>query len=231
MPDLLLGGDDRSVANAKTSPARETLEQGFLPGSPPGDRSFRPDIEGLRAVAVLLVVLEHAYVWHLTGGFIGVDVFFVISGFVITGLLLRDYAGHGKIKLQAFYARRARRIIPSAVLVIVATVVAERLLVGGSATALVASEARWATIFLANYTPVHGNFFAISPAPLGAYWSLSVEEQFYLVYPALFILVIHLTRERAFRSGILTVLILAVVTSFAWSVISSPGWFGAYISP
>src|ERR1039458_6872973 len=77
-------------------------------GTPPGDRAFRPDIQGLRALAVALVVLNHARVQIFSGGYVGVDVFFVISGYVITGLLLRERSKTGKTSLLRFYARRAR---------------------------------------------------------------------------------------------------------------------------
>src|ERR1700689_444812 len=90
-------------------------------GTAPGDRSFRPDVEGLRAVAVLTVILYHAHVAPFTGGYIGVDVFFVISGFVITGVLLRERSATGGPSILHFYARRVRRIFPAAILVIVAT--------------------------------------------------------------------------------------------------------------
>lgn len=85
--------------------------------------SFRPDIEGLRAFAVGLVVLDHLFGWP-EGGFVGVDVFYVLSGFLITGLLLREHARSGWISFSAFYARRVRRILPAAVLVLVATTIA-----------------------------------------------------------------------------------------------------------
>ncbi len=83
--------------------------------------TFRPDLEGLRGLAILLVLAFHASVPGITGGYIGVDVFFVLSGFLITGLLLRERERTGRIDLPAFYARRARRILPAAAVVIVAT--------------------------------------------------------------------------------------------------------------
>ena len=84
-------------------------------GAPPGGRSFRPDVQGLRALAVALVVLFHAGVRQVSGGYVGVDVFFVLSGFVITGLLLRRSASRRTMGLADFYARRARRILPMAI--------------------------------------------------------------------------------------------------------------------
>src|SRR5918911_3342029 len=91
------------------------MEEG-APGRP-----FRPDIEGLRAVAVLAVVLFHAAVPRIAGGFVGVDVFFVLSGFLITGLLQREVVETGRVRLARFYAGRARRLLPAAITVLVAT--------------------------------------------------------------------------------------------------------------
>lgn len=91
-------------------------------GTAPGDRSFRPDIEGLRAIAVALVVAHHFRLFWLGGGYVGVDVFFVISGFVISGLLLRERTESGGTSLVHFYARRFRRIVPMAMAVSVTTV-------------------------------------------------------------------------------------------------------------
>ena len=99
-----------------------TLAPGDGAGTPTGDRKFRPDVQGMRAVAILMVVLFHADVPGLSGGYVGVDVFFVISGFVITGLLLREYESTGRTSVRSFYGRRARRILPAATLVIIATV-------------------------------------------------------------------------------------------------------------
>ena len=88
---------------------------------------FRPDIEGLRAVAILLVVAYHAAVPGFSGGFIGVDVFVVVSGYLITGLLVREMEATGGLDLRRFYARRARRLLPAAALVVLVTLVAGRL--------------------------------------------------------------------------------------------------------
>ncbi len=111
--------------------ARERfLTSGEEAGTAPHDRRFRPDVEGLRAVAILLVVLYHASIPRMTGGYVGVDVFFVISGFVITGLLLRERSGTGGTSILDFYARRCRRILPAATLVILATVLSTYVVLG-----------------------------------------------------------------------------------------------------
>ena len=159
-------------------------------GTGGGERDgFRPDLEGLRAVAVGLVLLFHAGVPHVSGGYVGVDVFFVLSGFLITGLIVRELDRSGTVSLVAFYARRARRLLPAAAVALIATVVASAIFLpplrvpdiagDGAAAALYVSNMRFAfqaTDYLQS---------ASDPSPLLHYWSLGVEEQFYLFWPAL----------------------------------------------
>jgi peptidoglycan/LPS O-acetylase OafA/YrhL len=153
-------------------------------------RQFRADIEGMRAVAVLGVVLYHAHVGILSGGFVGVDIFFVVSGYLITGLLWRELAADRRISLAGFYGRRARRLLPASMFVIVVTASAARrwmpplhissVMKDGVASALYVGNYRFAinqTDYLANS----------SPSPFQHYWSLGVEEQFYLLWPLLLI--------------------------------------------
>src|SRR4051812_6223428 len=111
---------------------------------------FRADVEGLRGVAVLLVVLGHLEVPGFGGGFMGVDVFFVISGFVITSLLAAEYGGRGSISMRGFYARRARRILPAALTVIGAVVVAGGVLLNELRVAQIRHDAVWAVFFGSN---------------------------------------------------------------------------------
>src|SRR5919197_5057379 len=148
----------------------------------------RDDIQGLRAVAVLLVVLDHAGVPFLRGGYVGVDVFFVLSGFLITGLLLSEAARRGSVSIGGFYARRARRIIPAAALTLLVTDVAAHHLLNFVRARQVISDSVWAAAFGANVHFAQGtDYFARGqpPSPLLHFWTLSVEEQFYLVWPAL----------------------------------------------
>jgi peptidoglycan/LPS O-acetylase OafA/YrhL len=176
--------------------------------------SFRADIEGLRALAVLLVLAYHAQLPVLAGGFIGVDVFFVLSGFLITGLLMRELADTGTVSLPAFYARRARRLLPAALFVIVVTVVASAVLLpplripdiarDGAASALYVGNIRFA-LQATDYLQAE-----FDPSPLLHYWSLGVEEQFYLFWPALLLVVARVGGASRLRVGGVTAAVGAV---------------------
>jgi peptidoglycan/LPS O-acetylase OafA/YrhL len=217
------------------------IEERYLPsgdeaGTAPGDRRFRPDVEGLRAVAVLLVVLYHANVPRITGGYVGVDVFFVISGFVITGLLLRERASTGHTSILAFYGRRCRRIIPAAALVIVVTVLLSYHLLGFLTGNSVAVDGRWAAVFLSNFhfEAVGTNYLAAlqPPSPLQNYWSLSVEEQFYAVFPMLVLLVARARVRLSFEARLTITLVLVIAGSFGLSVLQTANDpTAAYFSP
>lgn len=205
-------------------------------GTAPGDRRFRPDVEGLRAVAVLLVVLYHASLPGLHGGYVGVDVFFVISGFVITGLLLRERATTERTSLASFYGRRIRRILPAATLVIVTTVVATYAVLGvvyGNPTAV---AARWTAVFLANFhfAGIGTDYLTatLPPSPLQNFWSLAVEEQFYLVYPAIFLAAAALRSTVSLRARLVAVLVPIILMSLMLSAVqtsTSPN--AAFFSP
>ncbi len=176
-------------------------------------------------MAILLVVLFHAHVAGVSGGFVGVDVFFVISGFVITGVLLREHGSTGSTSLVAFYGRRARRIIPAATLVIVVTVIASYLTLGAVSGRQTATDGIWASVFLVNFhfATTGTNYLAsqLPPSVLQNYWSLAVEEQFYLVYPALFLAVGKLSWRLSLRRRLGIVLGLVVVGSLIDSVIQT----------
>ncbi|WP_437385057.1 acyltransferase family protein [Plantibacter flavus] len=194
---------------------------------------FRADIQGLRAVAVVVVVLAHTTGLPV-GGFVGVDVFFVISGFLITGLLLREDERTGRLSLGEFFVRRVKRILPAALTVLVATLALSSWLFNApralatwwdavSAAALVSN---WR--FMATGTDYfHAND---APSPLQHFWSLSIEEQFYLVWPVLLVVVFALvargTASRVRTRMVIAALLLAmVVASLAfglWQSQSAP---------
>ncbi len=189
----------------------------------------RRDIEGLRAVAVGVVVLYHAHFLGLRGGFVGVDVFFVISGFLITSLLLREHTASGRISLSRFYGRRVRRLLPASCLVVVGTVVAgnfwlEPLRLRDLGTDAIASGGFVANIVFAQ----RGTDYlqsALPPSALQHYWSLAVEEQFYVVWPALLALLLWRgigARSRA-TIGIAAISAASLVVCI-WQTSTSQPW-------
>ncbi len=200
------------------------------------DSRFRSDIQGLRAVAVLLVVLAHAGVPHFAGGYIGVDVFFVISGYVITGLLLRQPPRSIRANLVYFYSRRIRRIVPAATVVLVATVVATYLWLGPNTGVPLLGDVRWASLFAVNwhFIQTSSSYFipGVPPSLVTHYWSLSIEEQFYIVFPLIVFTVGVLSAVRRRRLALATALALAIVTSSWWSMhLSTINATQAYYSP
>ena len=200
---------------------------------------FRPDIQGLRMIAVLAVIADHLFHWP-SGGFVGVDVFFVISGFLITSLLLREHEKTGHISFVGFYGRRLKRIMPAALLVIVATLGAAWFLFSKARFEQTVGDAVWATFFGANwhYAAEGTDYFQADAAisPLQHFWSLSVEEQFYFVWPWLMLLIfsvvsINKGTARHARGIILAAIVAITVMSFAWALwetVGTPTW--AYFS-
>jgi peptidoglycan/LPS O-acetylase OafA/YrhL len=184
---------------------------------------FRADVEGLRAVAVLAVVVYHAGLSQVGGGFVGVDVFYVLSGFLITGLLWEELQTTGRLRLGAFYGRRARRLLPAAVLVLMVTVVASWVWLSPLQARGAARDAAAAALYVANYRFAlqRTDYLAdASPSPLQHYWSLGVEEQFYLLWPLLLLVVFLAGRRLQTRSsaGAVAALALAGAGSLALSL-------------
>jgi peptidoglycan/LPS O-acetylase OafA/YrhL len=184
---------------------------------------FRADVEGLRAVAVLAVVAYHAGVGAVGGGFVGVDVFYVLSGFLITGVLWEELQHTGRLRFGAFYARRVRRLLPAAVLVLVVTVAASSVWLSPLQARVVATDAVAAALYVSNYrfAALNTDYLAqTSPSPLQHYWSLGVEEQFYLLWPLLLFGMVLASRHLRTRSAAATTAVLAVagIGSFALSL-------------
>ena len=196
--------------------------------------TFRPDVQGLRAIAVLLVVLYHSGVETLSGGFIGVDAFFVISGFLITTHLLESLATHGRISFPAFYARRARRILPAALLVAALTTVAAWIWMPPLALEEVVRGAIATAFYVPNFLfAVQGTDYlaGTSPSVFQHYWSLGIEEQFYLFWPAILAAGFVLCRRREGRLfAVAAVLTLAsFLAGVLWMGISTPwAFFGLH---
>jgi peptidoglycan/LPS O-acetylase OafA/YrhL len=190
--------------------------------------TYRADIDGLRAVAVLLVVGFHAFPATVTGGFIGVDIFFVISGFLITGIILREREA-GRFSYRTFYARRIKRIFPALIFVLIAVLIGGWFLLPPLEYTSLGKNAAAGAGFSANFTLLsEAGYFDIAAdrKPLLHLWSLGIEEQFYIVWPALLIL---LTRT---RRSLLVAIGAIVVASFGigfWRLRVDPG--GAFYLP
>jgi len=198
---------------------------------------FRADIEGLRAVAVLLVVAFHARA-GVPGGYVGVDVFLVVSGFLITRLLVRELEDTGAISLRGFYARRARRLLPLACLVLVATAIGSSVLLPPLDRAGIAADIRAAALYFANWNFASSatEYMAdVQASPVLHYWSLGVEEQYYLVWPLLLVAVARVAgpaRARQLRwvaIAIAAVGALSLASSVATTTTSGPwAYFGLH---
>ena len=173
---------------------REVL--GALAERPSG---YRPDIEGLRAIAVLLVVAYHVRLPGIDAGFMGVDVFFVLSGYLITGLLTKEISRTGTVSIAGFYARRVRRLLPGATLMLVAALVAATLMIAPLALVSITRTAIATSLYLSNawFMSRESDYFAAGSAsdPFLHTWSLAVEEQFYLIWPLLLLIAMRLLRS------------------------------------
>jgi peptidoglycan/LPS O-acetylase OafA/YrhL len=180
---------------------------------------FRSDVEGTRGVAVLAVVCFHAGL--VRGGYVGVDVFFVLSGFLITGILSDEVRRTKTISFANFYARRARRLLPASVLVLVATVIASAIWLSPLRAHTVVHDGKSAALYVSNYRFAAQRTDYLSeqtPSPLQHYWSLSVEEQFYALWPLVLLALSRLTRRARRPATAMTTALLALgVVSFAMS--------------
>lgn len=198
--------------------------------SPQRESYFRSDIQGLRGIAVLLVVIYHTG-FALPGGFVGVDMFFVISGFVITQVLLREYEETGKISLSNFYARRARRLIPALSVVTIFTLLISLVAMSpfGEQQQII-KTALASTFFAGNiHLFAMNSYEALKDNPLRHLWSLGVEEQFYWIYPILFIGILRTARKRFYSTLTISISVFAVL-SFVFGLLLTNGFEFGYTS-
>src|SRR5580698_7454976 len=187
-----------------------------------GSTAYRPDIDGLRAIAILSVVLYHGGVWFLPGGFTGVDIFFVISGYLIGGHIFSEVR-EGKFSFARFYQRRVKRILPAFYVVICFTMAAGLLLLSPLELVDTSKSAIAAVLSASNiYFLRYSNYFQGSSAlnPLLMTWSLAVEEQFYLIIPLLMLAVAKI------RRGVLLPAILAICALSFWFA-----WHQVHVAP
>ncbi len=183
---------------------------------------YRTDIDGLRAVAVVFVILYHAQLTAFSGGFVGVDVFFVISGFLITGLIVEQNAT-ARFRVAEFYRNRAWRILPALVAVTCATVLAGTFILAPHLLVSLAQSALAALLFVPNiYFALHQNYFDLTmpESPLLHTWSLGLEEQFYIVFPMLTIVAVRYGRRQV--HAFLCAMAIASFSLSVWLIGSHP---------
>ena len=214
------GFNQRFVQDAANPTAGPT----FLMLAKPATAVFRPDIEGLRAIAILLVVAYHAGFPGFRGGFIGVDVFFVLSGYLITGLLVREVERTGTLDLPRFYARRARRLLPAMTLTLLVTMIVSVPIYSpaeqrGFTTTAMSTAAYTSNLYFAVSATRYGGDTA-DENPLVHTWSLSVEEQFYFVWPlfVMFAIGVLAWRKHANASRRRLMAWMAVVASVSFAL-------------
>ena len=193
------------------------------PASP--SHEYRPHLDGVRAIAVYLVVLFHAGVPELSGGFIGVDVFFVLSGYLVTQLLLRDLEGRGSIRYGRFYSRRIRRLLPAATVTLLVTAAVYSAVAGPVQVDAAADAIRACFLYVANWHFIRAStdYFSedVTQSPVIHFWSLAVEEQFYLVWPLLLGALWRVTRGRrlAGRRVLPAVIACGAIASLGWALL------------
>jgi peptidoglycan/LPS O-acetylase OafA/YrhL len=202
--------------------------------------TYRPDIEGLRAVAVLLVVIAHAGAKWLEGGFVGVDVFFVLSGYLITGLLIKELQRTGRIDLTRFYARRLQRLLPGLLLMLATTGLTAALLLAPFEQAPQAPAGMSAVLWASNFYFAFSSIDYFGPAAESNLflhtWSLGVEEQFYLAWPALLLFLLGAFAWQGsrmdsarLRQGLVVTVVLGLALSAFLTVVAPPlGFYMAF---
>jgi peptidoglycan/LPS O-acetylase OafA/YrhL len=196
--------------------ARDVSDRPVL-GIGPTHFEYQPWLDGLRAIAVIGVLVFHHFrfdpleVGAWTGGFLGVDIFFVLSGYLITSLLLTEHTRTGRIGLGAFWIRRARRLLPALLVMVTGVLALAQWVLRDRELFRLRGEMMSALFYVANWYHLgHGG-------AVGHVWSLAVEEQWYLVWPILFVALLRVTRARA--SLLITAITILVIGSFVWSLV------------
>src|SRR5580698_11119409 len=194
-----------------------------------------PALNGLRALAVVGVVAYHLQLGWASGGYLGVDLFFVLSGFLISTLLLEEWNRSGRVDLGAFWARRAKRLLPALFLVVAALalyLIFNGIFGGPGANGLVdlsglRGDAIWTLLYANNWHLIyaHQSYFAqfSTPSPLQHTWSLAIEEQFYLVWPLVLLLLLRFARRSWRTAGVILTVSLGLLSSILMAVLFHPG--------
>lgn len=223
-------GTAATATTATSAPARNAAAS--VPAAPADSKRRArarlrqvPGLDGLRGLAVLAVVIYHFFGDILPGGYLGVDMFFVLSGFLITSLLVREFNVTGRISLKGFWLRRFRRILPAA-LIVLSICTAIVALIGGDLAVGIREQFLGTFFFVNNWTQIATSqtYFAPNEVQVFAhYWSLAVEEQFYLIWPLLMLGVFAISRRKPKRLPIAVSLILAIASAVAMALLYSPG--------
>jgi len=212
---------------------RERPDTGATPTAVTG--RHLPALNGLRALAVIGVVAYHFQLGWASGGYLGVDLFFVLSGFLITSLLLEEWVGTGGVSLAAFWGRRAKRLLPALFLVVAALalyLVLNGLFGGPGANGLIdlsglRGDAISTLLYVNNWHSIFAgqSYFAqfSAPSPLQHTWSLAIEEQFYLVWPLVLLLLVHVARRSWRGAGVMLTVFLGVSSSVLMAILFHPG--------
>jgi peptidoglycan/LPS O-acetylase OafA/YrhL len=219
-------GASTSASSDQSSGATDRASAGKSQDKSPKG-GFRPDIEGLRAVAVVAVLLYHAGLSFMPGGYVGVDVFFVISGFLITGLLLREIERTGTLSIMRFYSRRAKRLLPMTVVVLGTVALLSWLLFSPVRMDTVSFDVIATGLYVMNWRLAvqAADYFGagLQASPLQHFWTLGVEEQFYLLWPALLLAVAWGCRRTGqnLRPALGVVFAIVIIASLTYSVYST----------
>ncbi|SRR6266550_541584 len=199
-----------------------------------GTLAFRSDIEGLRGIAVLMVVAFHCGIPGFSGGFVGVDIFFALSGYLITGLLVAEIQKTSRLRLIQFYARRARRLLPACALTLLVTLVVGAVVLAPRELTFASRAARATAVYMSNifFAGNEVDYFSLRAEtnPLVHTWSLGVEEQFYLFWPLLIVLSLQFWRSRKALVVVLSTLTVVSLAAGVWFT-SYRGTFAFYLLP
>jgi peptidoglycan/LPS O-acetylase OafA/YrhL len=212
------------AVNPSTTPVLEPAGPPVTEAAPPISHSYRPDLDGLRSIAVYLVLLFHTGLGWAKGGFIGVDLFFVLSGFLVSSVLLSEIEKSGDLRLGRFYARRVRRLLPAAVMTIAATCLTFTVLWSVVRRLGIIGDAQSALLYYANWHFISqsGDYFAtdVETSPFLHFWSLAIEEQFYVFFPILLLLLSKVGR-RAMLTVLAAIFAVSLVAQVYWAQVDT----------
>jgi len=189
---------------------------------------YQPSLDGLRALSVAVVRLYHGGFSWMHGGFFGVEVFFVVSGFLITSLLLEEHDRHGQIAFGGFWLRRARRLLPAFFAVLLMVSVWAALAGSAEQVSQLRRDIPWSVFYVSNWGQILGDvpYFAGEPPLLRHLWSLAVEEQWYLIWPLLFVAILRLRVSHRTMGAVIGIGALIVFALMSWMQSGAPSTLG-----